>query len=140
MWSFRTFLVRKSVSKLSALNENGAERSRRPTAAPGIANERETHDLPFLQHTIYIEVKDMAENYKTAATELFHNTDVRQLFPEDHGRIISVTTDTTIGQVFKVHDDPPALLRPNQRSIAAVQRCSGAGRNSLGGGGQSKIH
>jgi hypothetical protein len=99
---------------------------------------RETHDLPFLQHTIYIEVKDMAENYKTAATELFHNTDVRQLFPEDHGRIISVTTDTTIGQVFKVHDDPPSRAPAAQSKVD----CSGAGRvqcNSLGGGAK-QIH
>lgn len=43
----------------------------------------------------------MADTYRSAATELFHNTEVRQLFPEEHGRIFSVTTDTPIAQVFK---------------------------------------
>jgi len=49
----------------------------------------------------------MADTYRSAATELFHSTEVRQLFPEEHGRIISVTTDTPIAQVFKVLCPPP---------------------------------
>jgi hypothetical protein len=52
----------------------------------------------------------MADTYRSAATELFHNTEVRQLFPEEHGRIISVTTDTPIAQVFKVL--PPGNVGP----------------------------
>lgn len=48
----------------------------------------------------------MADTYRSAATELFHNTEVRQLFPEEHGRIFSVTTDTPIAQVFKVLPPP----------------------------------
>jgi hypothetical protein len=56
---------------------------------------------------ILIDSTTMADTYRSAATELFHSTEVRQLFPEEHGRIISVTTDTPIAQVFKVLCPPP---------------------------------
>jgi len=42
----------------------------------------------------------MASAKDSAATELFRTTHVRELFPE-HGRLITTTTDTPIGQVFE---------------------------------------
>ena len=62
----------------------------------------------------------MADTYRSAATELFHNTEVRQLFPEEHGRIISVTTDTPIAQVFKVLCPPRNLVDPHQLQSISI--------------------
>lgn len=41
-------------------------------------------------------------SYRNEAADLFKNTTVRQLLPEQHSRIISVTTDSPISEVFQV--------------------------------------
>jgi len=58
----------------------------------------------------------MASAKDSAATELFRTTHVRELFPE-HGRLITTTTDTPIGQVFEVC---VVKIRPHSLSISSL--------------------